>query len=139
MFKSILLAVDGSEPALRAAKTAGELARQLGSDVRVVYCYEPIPTYLGEPNLQEALNARLVHASKIINPALSAVGHIPGALIEEKLEGPPAETILNVIEIRDVDLVVMGTRGLSQLAGLLLGSQSQKVAMHAKCPVMLVH
>lgn len=138
MFKNILLALDGSEHAMRAAKVAGDLARQHGSDMIVVVCYDPIPAYLGEPNLQHALNERLEQTARILAPALAIIGEIPGEIKKETLEGPPAEAILNVIESRACDLVVMGTRGLSRLAGLLLGSQSQKVVMHASCPVLLV-
>jgi len=138
MFKNILLALDGSEHAMRAAKVAGDLARQHGSDMIVVVCYDPIPAYLGEPNLQHALNERLEQTARILAPALAIIGEIPGEIKKETLEGPPAEAILNVIEARECDLVVMGTRGLSRLAGLLMGSQSQKVVMHASCPVLLV-
>jgi nucleotide-binding universal stress UspA family protein len=138
MFKKILLGVDGSEHALRAAKVAGELARKLHSDVWVVACFDPVPSYLGEPNLQQAVNLRLQQADEVLKPALKEIGNIPGALRTEVLEGPPAEAILNVAQARGSDLIIMGTRGRGQLAGLLLGSQSQKVITHASCPVMLI-
>jgi len=138
MFNNILLAVDGSEHSMRAAKLAGDMARQFGSSLLVVVCYDPIPPYLGEPNLQEALNERLKHTAEIMAPALAAIGDIPGELKRDVLEGPPAEAILSVIQTRTIDLIVMGTRGRSQLTGLLLGSVSQKVVMYATCPVMLV-
>ncbi len=138
MFKNILLGVDGSEHALRAAKVAGELARRLGSDIWVVACFDPVPAYLGEPNLQQAMNLRLQQAEEVLNPALGAIGKIPGMLRKEILEGPPAEAILHVAQACENDLIIMGTRGRGQLAGLLLGSQSQKVITHASCPVMLI-
>ena len=138
MFRNILLGVDGSEHALRASKFAGDLARQLGSNLWVVACYDPVPPYLGEPNFQQAFDERLRHANGILDQALEVVGEIQGELKTEILEGPPAEAILNVAEVRGNDLIIMGTRGLSRLAGLLIGSQSQKVIMHASCPVLLV-
>ncbi len=138
MFNNILLAVDGSDPSLRAAKVAGEMARELGSTLWVVVCYDPIPSYLGEPNLQQALNERLQYTADIMAPALAAIGDIPGEIKKETLEGPPAEAVLKVIQAREIDLIVMGTRGRGQLTGLLLGSQSHKVVTHANCPVMLV-
>jgi nucleotide-binding universal stress UspA family protein len=138
MFKNILLGIDGSEHALRAAKVTGDLARKLGSDVWVVVCFDPVPAYLGEPNLQQAVNLRLQQADDVLNPALEEIGKIPGLLRKEILEGPPAEAILNVAQARGNDLIIMGTRGRGQLAGLLLGSQSQKVITHASCPVMLI-
>jgi nucleotide-binding universal stress UspA family protein len=138
MFKKILLGVDGSEHALRAAKVAGELARKLGSDIWVVVCFDPVPAYFGEPNLQQAMNLRLQQAEEVLNPAMEAIGEIPGTLRKEILEGPPAEAILHVAQTRGNDLIIMGTRGRGQLVGLLLGSQSQKVITHASCPVMLI-
>jgi nucleotide-binding universal stress UspA family protein len=97
-----------------------------------------MPPYLGEPNFQQAFDERLRHANGILDQALEVVGEIQGELKTEILEGPPAEAILNVAEVRGNDLIIMGTRGLSRLAGLLIGSQSQKVIMHASCPVLLV-
>lgn len=138
MFYNILLAVDGSEHSLRAAEIAGGIARQFGSDLWIVVCYDPVPSYLGEPNLQRALDERLEHTAEIMAPALTVLGDIPGNVHKETLEGSPAEAIIKVTEARSIDLVVMGTRGRSPLAGLLLGSQSHKVVMYAPCPVLLV-
>jgi nucleotide-binding universal stress UspA family protein len=138
MFKNILVAVDGSEHALRAARTAGEIARAFGSNLRLITVYDPVPTFLGEPNLQQAINARLDQAAAVISPALAEIGKIDGELEAEKLEGQVAEAVLAVIEARRIDLVVMGTRGLGRLSSILIGSQSQKVVAHANCPVLLV-
>lgn len=138
MFKNILVAVDGSEHALKAAHIAGDFARQMQADLRVVTAYDPVPTYLGEPNLQNALNERFSQANQVLDEALKQIGEIPGELKTEVLEGPPAEAILAVVEARGNDLIIMGTRGLGRLQGLLLGSQSQKVVSHAPCPVLLV-
>jgi nucleotide-binding universal stress UspA family protein len=138
LFNKILVGVDGSEHALKAARVAGEIARSMGSHLWVAACYDPVPKYLGEPFLEDAITARVIQGDEILKPALEAIGSIPGELKTEILEGPPAEAILSVAEVWEVDLIVMGTRGLGRLAGLLLGSQSQKVVMHASCPVLLV-
>jgi nucleotide-binding universal stress UspA family protein len=66
------------------------------------------------------------------------VGEIPGQIHTEMIEGSPAEAIINVAETRHSDVIVMGSRGESTLAGLLLGSNSQKVVSHAPCPVLIV-
>ncbi|GIW23750.1 universal stress protein [Meiothermus sp.] len=137
MFKNILLAFDGSAHAQKAAHLAADLARQYGATLCVVHTYDPVPDYLGEPFLQEVISKRTEAADKVMAQALALVGKLP-RLETEILEGPPAEAILRVAEVRGVDLIVMGTRGLGQLSGLLLGSQSQKVLTHARCPVLLV-
>lgn len=137
MFKNILLAVDGSEHALKAARLAGEVARLTNANLWVITSFDPIPTYLGEPNLSQVIAARTREAETTLNAALEEVGQVPGELKTEVLEGPAAEAILRVAEVRQIDLIVMGTRGLGRLAGALLGSQSQKVVSHATCPVLL--
>jgi len=138
MFKNILVAVDGSEHGEKAAQVAGSLARSMHADLWVVIAYDAIPKYLGQPNLDEVITARLTEAESILKTAIEEIGDVPGSLRREILEGPPAEAILAVAETREVDLIVMGTRGLGRLAGIFLGSQSQKVAAHASCPVLLV-
>ena len=139
MFKHILLGVDGSEHALHAAKTAADLARSLQSEtLRIVVAYDSVPPYLGEPNMQTAISARMKEAEKILQKAVGVVGEIPGEIHTETLEGPPAEAILDVANTRKCDLIVMGSRGLGRLTGLLIGSQSQKVVQHAPCPILIV-
>lgn len=139
MFKNILLAVDGSEHALRAAHIAAELARcHKANSLRLVAAYDPVPPYLGEPNFQIILDAQLKEADKSIEKTLQAVGEIPGEIKTDVLQGPPAEAILDIANTRECDLIVMGSRGLGQFTGLLLGSQSQKVVQHANCPVLIV-
>jgi nucleotide-binding universal stress UspA family protein len=138
MFTNILVALDGSEHALKAARIAGEMATCLKANLWVVVAYEPLPPYLGEPVLQEAITARLAQSEAILQSGLQEIGQFSGAIKTEILQGPPAEAILSVAEAREVDLIIMGTRGLGRLAGLLVGSQSQKVVSHAHCPVLLV-
>jgi len=139
MFKNILVAVDGSEHGQKAARMAGDLARAFQANLCVVIAYDPVPKYLGQPYLDQAITQRLNEADQILKEALEQIGQVPGALRREVLEGSPAEAILAVAETREIDLIVMGTRGLSRLAGIFIGSQSQKVAAHARCPVLLVH
>lgn len=138
MFKNILLGVDGSAHALKAAKLAGELARTMQANLRIVAAYDPVPTYLGEPNLLDTIVARQKHADEILRAALKEVGPTPNEVKTEMLEGSAAEVIIEVANTRQVDLIVVGSRGLGQLAGLLLGSQSQKIIQHAPCPVLVV-
>lgn len=137
MFEKILLAVDGSQHALQAARLAGEIARLTAADLWIVNSFDPVPSYLGEPNMSRVIAARTREAEGIIKIARSEVGEIPGEIHLEMLEGPPAEAILNVADVRQIELIIMGTRGLSRLAGVLLGSQSQRVTAHANCPVLL--
>ena len=52
--------------------------------------------------------------------------------------GEPAEVILSVAKEREADVIVLGKRGQGRLAGLLLGSISQKVVTQARCAVIVI-
>lgn len=138
MFTNILLAVDGSEHATRAARVAGGLARSLKANLIIVTVFDPVPNYLGETNLQTFAANQKLRAETILKEALVEVGKLPAKLVTEILEGPVAEAVLQVAEVRQNDLIIMGTRGLSRLAGIFVGSQSQKVIANANCPVLVV-
>ncbi|MBI3761748.1 MAG: universal stress protein [Chloroflexi bacterium] len=139
MFKHILLAFDSSDHARKAAELAGNVARQQQPPalVRVVYAADPIPTDLGEPYFSEVTARRSLAWQDILDEAAKLVG--PGLDVHtELLFGSAAEEIIQVAGIRQCDLIVMGTRGLGALRGLLLGSHTQKVMSHAHCPVLAV-
>ncbi len=139
MFKNILIAYDGSELARKAANLAGSLARALKGEavIWIVTVMDPAPRDQGEPYLSQFIEQHTSTGQNLIQEASELIG----AEIEihtELLFGAPAESILKVAETRSCDLIVMGTRGLGLLEGLLLGSQAQKVISHASCPVLLV-
>ena len=69
MFKRILLAYDGSEHAQRAAEYAKEMALRFGSEMLVVYAFNPIPRWWGDPLVQNAMQRETKHASEEIGRA----------------------------------------------------------------------
>lgn len=138
MFKKILVAVDGSQHGQKAARVAGEMTRRYESELWIVVAYDVLPKYLGEPNLQEAITQRVNQSEEIYAGATQEIGEISQAVHKEILEGPAAEAILSVADACNVDLIIMGTRGLGGLTSVLLGSQSQKVVGQASCPVLLI-
>ena len=122
MFDHILLAVDGSDHSLKAAKVAGDLARLSSGTLHVMTAFDELPHYLGEPNLSKAIAERTNSAEKILSAAIKEIGEIPGECDSEVLEGSPAETILRDAETHNADLIIMGTRGQGEMRSLLLGS-----------------
>ena len=138
MFERNLLAVDGSEHGYKAARTAADLARAMNSEkLRIVVVFDKVPAYLGEPNLQHAIDSRLVEAQTILQKAVEIVGDVPAEIHTELIEGDASESIIEVARTRNSDIIVMGSRGLGRLAGLVLGSTSQKVVSLAPCPVLI--
>ena len=138
MFEKILLAADGSDHALHATQIAAELARNPNAkELRVVVAYDMIPPYFGEPNMQIAIDARMEEAKTVMQKTIEAIGKVPCEIHTELIEGSAAEAIIDVANTRKSNVIVMGSRGLGELAGLLLGSTSQKVVSHAPCPVLI--
>ena len=139
MFDNILLAVDGSDHSMRAAQYAGELARALHSGmVRIVVAFEPIPDYLGEPNRQQAIDARLEKANAILQNAQQRVGKTSGEVHTELIEGSPAEAIISVARTRASAVIIMGSRGLSNFKGIWMGSVSRKLVHYSDCSMLIV-
>jgi len=140
MFHKILLAVDGSENARRAAETAVGLVKDLGeSSLTVVYVSTDLPSQ------SKIVKANFdVHAILMEN-ANAAAGHtldlIRDTGLPHTLEvgmGDPASEILSTADKIRADLIIIGSRGLGTLKGVVLGSVSQKIAQLADCPVMIV-
>lgn len=138
MFSKILLATDGSPSATEAARYASQLAKLTGAQVLVLHAYPRVPAFLGEPNLSQMIHQNLAEADKTVAPVVEELAAAGIDVSAELLEGPPAEAILAVAENGACDLIVMGTRGYGQLAGVLLGSVSHKVLANAAAPVLVV-
>ena len=137
MFNNILLSYDGSEHAMNAAKIAAQFALQQEHPFLWVVCVvEDAPDLLHEPYQSHLIAARSAKGEALIDAASQIVGN-QVEVKRELLFGDPAECIINVSETRGCDLIVMGTRGLGSLRGLLMGSKAQKVVSLAKCPVLV--
>lgn len=138
MFKRILLGFDGSKHSHRAARIAADLTRQqTGAQLWLVVVVEPIPAELGNPYFNQLIVSRTEAGEELVKRAKEIIGK--GVTIhDELLFAFPAESIINIAKNRKCDLIVMGTRGLGGLRGLLLGSQIHKVINLAHCPVLAV-
>ena len=138
-FTKILVAYDGSEHSERALRKAIEIARCTQAKMQILYAYDNIPPYLGEPNLQHWIDRAVDKARNAIEPAMQQLNASGLEFTTNILEGPPAEAIVRVAEAEGYDLIVMGSRGLGMMQGILLGSVSYRVLHHAASPVLIVH
>jgi nucleotide-binding universal stress UspA family protein len=130
--KKILLAYDGGEPAKRALEQTVELSHSLGASVGVI---SVVPVRPGRAPV-DPWDDRSVHAQEL----LEARTLLREAGIEADLIGPggdPAKVIERVAEERGYDTIVIGTRGLGDLARTLQGSVSEHVASHANVTVVV--
>ena len=139
VFGRILVAVDGSDHAMQAARVASRLAQALGAHLTLITVYHAPSASLGEPNYSAALREALDEARHTIASAREAVLAAGGPEPEtEWLGGGPAETIISAARDGGYDLIVMGTRGRGRVGVALLGSVSNAVAARAGRPVLVV-
>lgn len=140
----VLLATDGSPASLRAAQFVGEMARKDPEMAITVLHVAHIPRELTagagiEYQLDVPLDAMIQRSAQpIIESTREALGLESDRVAAEVQVGVPAEEIVEMAKAEGFDFIVMGSRGLSPVAELLLGSVSERVIRLSKCPVLIV-
>ena len=136
MFDTVVLALDGSPESIAAVPFARELAGEHGA-IRAVHVREIL---LGRGGGQPA-NA---NEDEIVAGVRRTVDDLKASGVDVSLEvataasGGPAHVIAEIARRDGADVIVMGTRGRGQVAGLLLGSVTQRLLHLAHCPVFAV-
>lgn len=132
----ILLAIDDSQGARRAAATAGVLAGLSEAEVEVLHVREVAQGRIGPP-VRESRHEALALVGDVVTglrgAGVTALGEIQAAPVEQV-----AARILAEAETRQVSLIVMSSRPLSAVMAFLCGSVSRRVLRKAKCPVLIV-
>lgn len=140
-FKKIVVAVDGSDGAVRAARVAARLAETMDVPLELIHVF-PMVTDDASGALgfgPEALEqARVQSARKAFDEILGEISERPAKPDEVALIGDPAEEIIEWLGDAQDMLLVMGRRGQSKIGSLLLGSVSDKVLRHTHTPVTVV-
>ena len=136
----ILVAVDGSEFADKAFNAAAGLAKQFGAKLLVMHVVQMPPMLSVDKTTVNALQTQLEkEAERVLLKCKSEAQSKFGIDIETiKLRGRPAEMIVDTAKARDIELIVVGSRGLSGFKGMFLGSVSSDVTRSAKQPVLVV-
>ena len=138
MYAKILVAVDGSDNSLRAVDHARAIVERFDATLILVHAYPHTSDLRGYADFAKLVARRKKAGQAIIDRVREQLGDTPFAIQETLLEGPESDAILRVAESQRADLIVMGTRGLGALKGVLLGSVSRKVLHYAACSVMVV-
>ena len=136
MFKTIVLALDGSEGSARAIPLAVELARRSDAKILIAHVEEDVvgkgggPVRAAEDEIQAEIRRRAQE--------LTAQGIDTSVEVRQIMLGGPAQAIEEIADEARADLIVVGTRGHSPVAGLLLGSVTQRLLHIAGRPVVVV-
>ena len=134
MFERILLAVDGSQHSAKAVPVAADLAFRYGGELLVFHARER-DVALGEDVETSSEAMELVDG--IVRDLKDAGVSARGEIVRVPSGNTP-RAILAAASDENVDLIVMGTRGLSEWSRLLMGSVAHKVVHLADVPVLVV-
>jgi nucleotide-binding universal stress UspA family protein len=145
MFERILLSVDGSANTEKAVRATRDLARLHGSEVFVVHGRDgtrisPLAPSAPMPSGHLTRLERDEQAGRLVDLAVAELRSSEVAARGRMLpkEGGVADQVLAAARTMRADLIVLGSRGMSQLWELVVGSAAHKIVRLAECPVLLV-
>lgn len=139
--KKILIATDGSDNVRNAVSYGIEIAKETGAEVYAVYVVSDEHAEIARrgPGYAKAIEENLADIGKRAITDVVKAGKESGINVESVLlKGRPVEEIIDYAEKNDIDMIVMGTLGLSGVKRLLIGSVAENVVRHSKVPVLVV-
>jgi len=139
--RAVVVGVDGSEEALRAVRWAAPEARRRHAELRLVSAFELAADRvvgMGGFGVDYYGNRLRAAAENDLAAAAAVAAEVePGIVVSRELVVGFAGRVL-VEQSRDAQLVVVGDRGRGRIASVLAGSVAVGVAVHARCPVVVV-
>lgn len=141
--RKILLPFDGSDHSVNAARYALDLAKHYKAHVTIVHCYEEwrstIPEIYSNHSLITEIRANRKKEAEAILQRAEGIFEKQGVeYLLETVDGSPGEVLTSRAKSRRFDLIIMGSHGHSDIAGLFLGSVTHKVLNTIYCPVLVV-
>jgi nucleotide-binding universal stress UspA family protein len=135
--RDIVVGVDGSPASLAALEWAARQAELTHNPLLAITAWEYPRSYGFPIPLSDDFNPA-EEAAKVLEDALESVrrDHPSVAIKTLVVEGASARVLIDAS--KDAELLVVGSRGHGELAGMLLGSVSEQCATHAHCPVVVV-
>jgi len=130
--EKLLVAVDGSKHADKALEYAAQLAQHYSADLALVHVEEDKLIRIGGPQVVDCLGTV---GECILNDAAKKIKLASKKMLEY---GSPAEVIIKIAKKADVDIIIMGSRGLSSVRRFLLGSVSDDISIHSRNSVLIV-
>jgi len=141
MFSKILVATDGSQYSDKAIDVAIGLAKVFNSSLYIIHVVEEDKVAMATstmPIMVSIIDDMVKVGNEILSKAKAKAASMGVNAETILVRGNAADKILENAEKLNVDLIVVGSRGLRGLARFLLGSVSEKVARHSNKPVLIV-
>jgi nucleotide-binding universal stress UspA family protein len=135
--KKILNPVDGSAHSMNSTQYAIELAKPWDAQIILLHCHARFPIVFAEPHFQTAVNEINKASEKLVEPFIKRLEQAEIKFDVRILEGSPGNKIPEVARIEKIDLIVMGSRGVTDFIGLLVGSVAHTVIQKSDCPVFI--
>jgi len=136
MFEKILVAVDGSDHANKATPVVIDIARTRKAEVVVMHAIEHEHPRGPVARAESPEDAKRV-TETVVRELKKAGIPVRGEVVTTT-PGKVAHAIVDTARDENAGLIVMGSRGLSDIEGLLLGSVTHKVLQHADRPVLVI-
>jgi len=144
MYKKILVPLDGSIRAKIAAENAIELAKCMDAGILFFHVIPALPPYVNKYSDRLGGAYQQIHdelqttGEEIMEQARNEFGKYGVRMDIKVIWGNPAMEICREAKEGRFDLIVIGSRGLGEIKGYLMGSVSNRVTRHASCPVLIV-
>jgi len=136
--KKILVAVDGSKQSDKIIDKTIEYLGLVEAKVILVHCHRKFSTILGQTHREKEIPLIKKRAQQVIDPYIERLQK-HGITTEQRLMEEPAGTaITDIASIEKCTLIIMGSRGLTNLTGLLVGSVTNRVLQTAPCSVLVI-
>ena len=136
--QKILTAIDGSEHSRNIVDKAVEQAKLLDGEIILVYCHRKLPVMMTHAYQEEEISHIMNEAEKLVAPFLQRI-EAAGVPVESRLMQEPAgAAISEIARIEKCDLIIVGSRGLTNLASLIVGSVTNRVLQTAPRSVLVV-
>ena len=138
MFRTIVLAVDGSKYSEKAVELAKRLATATNDEIVVAHVTELLPArFQTYPGLDYEADREVIELANGYVAELEAAGITARTELRSAQSGGTARVLTNLAEDLDAGLIVMGSHGRGDLTALLLGSVAHKVLHLSQRPVLI--
>ena len=145
-YKHVIVGTDGSDTAADAVRHAGALAAAVGAELTIVTAFSQDPsTTRAAADAPAEVQRRISDAAGAEERAaggkrIAVEAGAPATSVHTYVEaGEPAAVVLDTAKVRNADVIVVGSKGMTSAKRFVVGSVPNRISHHAPCDVIIVH